>query len=252
MDSSRFTLKTNTRETLIQNWDELLPQGKITEIADPFAVLTPVQLEDLAVLSRLRWLFSTGRAEQDGAAAQEATQIEQDLQAADIDVEELLAQREAVRQQRIQQTNNISVDGQPVKLPGQMLPLAYDDAGDLTHFLLVPYLDQCSHFPPPPPNQVVYVSAIEPVDLKALAVQRGTANAAALWVWVEGDLLFSVTDHQVFRTDGLSQVESSYGISPTAITACTPKEVQQVLEWQTREERSLLYPKLTDLISVES
>ncbi len=48
------------------------------------------------------------------------------------------------------------VDGQPVRVAGYIVPLD-DDAGELTEFLLVPYVGACIHTPPPPPNQMIYV-----------------------------------------------------------------------------------------------
>jgi uncharacterized protein len=50
------------------------------------------------------------------------------------------------------------LDGNKVKLPGFVVPLAYDSQGRVTEFFLVPYFGACIHSPPPPPNQIVYVS----------------------------------------------------------------------------------------------
>lgn len=59
------------------------------------------------------------------------------------------------------------LDGQVVKLPGFVVPL--DVAGDLVaSFLLVPYFGACIHQPPPPPNQIVYVEFVEPVELESM------------------------------------------------------------------------------------
>ena len=46
--------------------------------------------------------------------------------------------------------------GREVKVPGYMVPLE-DWAGEVSEFLLVPYVGACVHTPPPPPNQLVYV-----------------------------------------------------------------------------------------------
>ena len=37
----------------------------------------------------------------------------------------------------------------------------------MSEFLLVPYFGACIHFPPPPANQIVYVTAEEPLDLES-------------------------------------------------------------------------------------
>ena len=51
-----------------------------------------------------------------------------------------------------------------VRLPGYILPTEYDQEGQVTDFLLVPYLGACIHMPPPPPNQIVYVQSATAAD----------------------------------------------------------------------------------------
>ncbi len=57
------------------------------------------------------------------------------------------------------------LDGKFVKLPGFIVPLESDEGGMLSEFLLVPYYGACIHVPPPPPNQIVYVTLEEPYEL---------------------------------------------------------------------------------------
>jgi hypothetical protein len=55
---------------------------------------------------------------------------------------------------------NNKYDGIPIKIPGFIVPLEFDD--DRVHsFLLVPYFGACTHTPPPPPNQIVFVELEE-------------------------------------------------------------------------------------------
>lgn len=61
-----------------------------------------------------------------------------------------------------------SLDGKYVKLPGFIVPLESDEGGLLNEFLLVPYYGACIHTPPPPPNQVVYISLEEPFNLTSM------------------------------------------------------------------------------------
>ncbi len=63
-----------------------------------------------------------------------------------------------------------------VRMPGYILPLDYATQGQAREFLLLPYHGACVHYPPPPPNQIVYLRASEPVAF------------SSLWepVWVEG------------------------------------------------------------------
>lgn len=56
-----------------------------------------------------------------------------------------------------------AVDGLKGKLPGYMVPVAFDDQGRVTELFLVPYFGACIHVPPPPPNQIVYIKPSKPV-----------------------------------------------------------------------------------------
>jgi len=53
---------------------------------------------------------------------------------------------------------NKSLDGALVRLPGFIIPLEARRDGVMSEFLLVPYFGACIHVPPPPPNQIVYVT----------------------------------------------------------------------------------------------
>ncbi|MEL6360927.1 MAG: DUF3299 domain-containing protein [Pseudomonadota bacterium] len=57
------------------------------------------------------------------------------------------------------------LDGKLVRIPGFVLPFEYSASGEISEFLLVPYFGACIHTPPPPPNQMVYVTAKEATDL---------------------------------------------------------------------------------------
>lgn len=45
-----------------------------------------------------------------------------------------------------------------VRIPGFIVPLEFDDKQNVTTFFLVPYFGACIHVPPPPPNQIIYVT----------------------------------------------------------------------------------------------
>jgi hypothetical protein len=53
-----------------------------------------------------------------------------------------------------------ALDGRRVKIPGFVVPLEGDGV-KLSEFLLVPYYGACIHVPPPPNNQVIYVTVPE-------------------------------------------------------------------------------------------
>jgi hypothetical protein len=58
--------------------------------------------------------------------------------------------------------------GETVRMPGFILPLDYQPGGEIDEFLLVPYFGACIHTPPPPPNQIVYVTMDEPIELEEI------------------------------------------------------------------------------------
>jgi hypothetical protein len=52
------------------------------------------------------------------------------------------------------------LDGKIVKIAGFVTPLSFT-AGTISDFLLVPFVGACIHVPPPPANQIVYVSDVK-------------------------------------------------------------------------------------------
>ncbi|MDE2676602.1 MAG: DUF3299 domain-containing protein [Gemmatimonadota bacterium] len=76
-----------------------------------------------------------------------------------------------------------SVVGRGVKVPGYMVPLE-DWAGEVSEFLLVPYVGACVHTPPPPPNQLVYVR-----------MENNQRVPVSFWspVWIHGALTVEET-----------------------------------------------------------
>jgi hypothetical protein len=71
-----------------------------------------------------------------------------------------------------------TLNGQAVRIPGFIVPLESDDGGLLAEFFLVPYFGACIHVPPPPPNQIVYVT-VDPAF-----------NLESMWepFWIEGTM----------------------------------------------------------------
>lgn len=81
---------------------------------------------------------------------------------------------------------NKKLDNQDLRIPGFVVPLE-GDAKKVTAFLLVPYFGACIHVPPPPTNQVIYVSYPKgaPVD--------------DLWdaIWVKGKMRTISSSHEM-------------------------------------------------------
>ena len=70
------------------------------------------------------------------------------------------------------------LNDQAVRIPGFIVPLDVN-GDDIRTFLLVPYFGACIHLPPPPPNQIVYVTFDDPVQVESI------------WepVWVNGTMI---------------------------------------------------------------
>lgn len=79
------------------------------------------------------------------------------------------------------------LNGRKVKLPGFVVPIEYDAEQNITAFFLVPYFGACIHVPPPPPNQIVYVSGAK--NLKADLIYNP--------FWIEGTLTTDTMSHDL-------------------------------------------------------
>jgi hypothetical protein len=71
-----------------------------------------------------------------------------------------------------------SLNGRKVRLPGLVIPLE-GDGKTVSEFLLVPYFGACIHVPPPPSNQIVYVTA---------DAEKAEVHEVYEPVWVTGTL----------------------------------------------------------------
>jgi len=58
-------------------------------------------------------------------------------------------------------------NGRIVRMPGFIVPIDYSGTG-VTAFILVPFVGACVHVPPPPPNQLIYVTTADPYESSGL------------------------------------------------------------------------------------
>ena len=81
---------------------------------------------------------------------------------------------------------NPELDGAYIRMPGFVLPLEFD-ATSVTTFVLVPFLGACLHIPPPPANQLVFVTPKTPWPNNEL------------WepVWVTGEMTHELQSTEV-------------------------------------------------------
>ncbi|MEZ5933650.1 MAG: DUF3299 domain-containing protein [Alphaproteobacteria bacterium] len=69
-----------------------------------------------------------------------------------------------------------------VKIAGYVLPLDFEDT-TVKEFLLVPYVGACIHVPPPPPNQIIYVTSEDGIEVTGMfepVWATGTLKTASL------------------------------------------------------------------------
>ena len=73
-------------------------------------------------------------------------------------------------------------NGQRVRISGFAVPLDYDGFR-VRNFILAPFRGACIHVPPPPANQLVMVTAAEPLELRdpnAAVTVTGTFSTSVL------------------------------------------------------------------------
>ncbi len=69
-----------------------------------------------------------------------------------------------------------------VKIAGYVLPLDFEET-EVKEFLFVPYVGACIHVPPPPPNQIIYVTSDEGIEVGGMYEPMwitGTLQTASL------------------------------------------------------------------------
>ena len=79
------------------------------------------------------------------------------------------------------------LNGRKVKIPGFIVPIEYDEAQNISAFFLVPYFGACIHVPPPPPNQIIFVTNAK--GLKADMIYNP--------FWIEGTLTTETMSHDL-------------------------------------------------------
>lgn len=83
-----------------------------------------------------------------------------------------------------------TMNGKEIRLPGFIVPVEMNEQQEVTEFFLVPYFGACIHLPPPPPNQIIYVSVADGIQVKDIY------NA----YWVEGTLTTTFTQNDVAQS----------------------------------------------------
>jgi len=189
------------------NWDDLIPNSVTFD--DPFEALDRETLEYLGFVARVRNMVAAGK-ETSQETMEELAEIEASLTRDGIDIDDLLARRDEIRELRKKRAGAVAtnLDGASVKMPGYVLPLEYSEH-KVTEFLLVPWVGACIHTPPPPPNQIVHV-----------VLDTGNAfESRSMYepVWVVGEMVTQNTSRNLFLKDGSSDISIGYKLQATLV-----------------------------------
>lgn len=79
------------------------------------------------------------------------------------------------------------MDGALIRIPGFIVPLEFSSEQVTTEFFLVPFFGACIHAPPPPPNQIIFVSYPKGVQLGSLYTPY----------WLSGKLKASLVENDM-------------------------------------------------------
>jgi len=183
-------------------WDDLKEEF---EFEDPFAELSEEQLMDLGIIARVQSLEKRdGGSRVTDGMRKEAGDADAKLRKQGVDVDGLFAKRHEITELRKKKANATvkELDNQLISIPGFVLPLEYEGK-KVTEFLLVPWVGACIHTPPPPPNQIVHITAKSPFSTK------GMFEA----VTVTGIIKLKEVTKSLYLVDGTSNINTSYTIS---------------------------------------
>jgi hypothetical protein len=205
-------LPLHAEEALKVSWSNLVPQ---VEFDDPFETLPRSQLLDLSIVSRAQSQAADEANPASEALKEKAQKSREKLTAQGVDVDGLLAKRDAITALRKKKATEVNeqIAGKLVKVPGYALPLEFDDK-KITEFLLVPWVGACIHTPPPPPNQIISVQASEALLMKSRYEP----------VIIEGILKGGDLSKDLFLVDGTSTISISYVMQHARVTRYDPEK----------------------------
>lgn len=93
---------------------------------------------------------------------------------------------------------NPDLDGKKIKIAGYVAPLDFSEQASLQEFLLVPYFGACIHVPPPPANQIIYITLKKPA--------KGLHTFSTVWVY--GTITIDKTETDMGRAGYTMQAEA--------------------------------------------
>ena len=133
--------------------------------------------------------------------------IIRELTAAGFNIDELIHDYKT-RERRLVALGEMLVEklnGKRVAITGYLLPLEFSGPGTpqgVREFFLVPYVGACIHVPPPPPNQMIFVTSTKPVISSGLFTP----------VSVTGRLTAKGARKKLSLVDGAANVDAGYSL----------------------------------------
>jgi hypothetical protein len=194
------------QEVKVIQWHNLVSDE--VKFDDPFEKLTEDQIYDLSYVARMRMLQERKFGSVSDKILKTIEETEKKLTAEGVDIEGLLAQREAITELRRERAEAVvdSLNGLYIRMIGYLLPLDFDGKKGV-EFLLVPWVGACIHTPPPPQNQIVFIKFDKGYETSSLYTP----------VWVEGTLRTESLTKELFLVDGKSNINLGYSMRPKSI-----------------------------------
>jgi len=192
-------------------WPDLVQK---IEFEDPFEALSQEHLRELSIYARIEGLKKTSPDKVSQGMKDKAGLAEASLRAAGIDIEALLAKRSEIKVLRSKRGQAVDpeLNGAYVRMPGFALPLEYSDK-KITEFLLVPWVGACIHTPPPPPNQIIFVTVSEGFESMGQFAP----------VWVSGEIKVKPSTRDLYLVDGSAGIDTGYTLIASEVTAYKPQ-----------------------------
>ncbi len=180
-------------------WNNLVPQ--MAPLDNPFTALSMNQRTDFEVLVGIRDMKRRGFLSEVNETSENETEIRERLTRQGLIVDDYIVEYERLEREIIKRNKmtNAELDGQIVRIPGYALPLEHKDTG-IKELLLVPYVGACIHVPPPPANQIIYVT------LKTGYVSNNLYEP----VWITGRIKNKATNQSLTYVDGTAGIDTAY------------------------------------------
>ena len=194
-------------------WKDLVPA--VSTVEDPFGDRDEAFRDDIAAAYRNRKDIEEGFIKENTDEHAQALALENRLIAEGVDVDDAVRRiDDAFAAFEEQQSVTVAeLNGTTVRIPGYALPLEFNEVG-ITEFLLVPYVGACIHSPPPPPNQMVFVTLAEPFVMQSLYEP----------VWITGTIETKTASHALSYVDGQADIAVGYTLTSNAIEPFRWKE----------------------------